>query len=142
MYYYNPYVGSYYDDFSYERKQPILGQDEYFPVEEAFNKGNVLRHQYDQYRNYRPDMPKGHNEKETLLIMMMMYGAVCHDLVLLLDVNPRNQTAMSLFTQYDQKYKEIEQTYLSKYGTLNASNSQEKDGVFTYPMVKSPWETM
>ncbi len=142
MYYYNPYMGSYYDDFSYERKNPMMNQNDYYPVEEAFVKGNIVKSQYDQYRHYVPKMPTGKNEKESLMIMMMMYGAACHDLVLILDVTPNNQLAMDLFEQYDQKYKEAKSTYIAKYGSLSASTSKEMKGMFAYTMAKSPWELM
>ena len=64
MYYFNPFMESYPEMVSLERKRPDDGFN--FTPEEAFSKGNLIKSQYDPYRSYQPSMPMGKDEKENL----------------------------------------------------------------------------
>lgn len=143
MYYFNPFMESYPEMVSLERKRPDDGFNSlYFTPEEAFSKGNLIKSQYDPYRSYQPSMPMGKDEKENLLLLMMVYSGILHDLELLLDVNPEDKTAMNLFKTYKGKYLEVEKTYLEKYAPLCPMHSYEKNGAFAYVKTASPWLKM
>lgn len=139
MYYYNPYYDSMDEQYPYERKGPTIRESMYFPADEAFVKGNVVRNQYDPYRSYRPVMPEGKTEREKLLLSLMIYGEVCHDLVLCLDNEPNDKMAMDLFTKYRQKYSELERDYVQKYGPLCVAQAMDDQGTFSWLKVPSPW---
>lgn len=143
MYYYQPSIESYFDHFSYERKRnDIPVTTRFFPLEEAYEKGNIVREEYDPYKDYKTLLPVGKNDRENLLLLMMIYGGVLHDLVLILDIYPQDKSALTLFHAYNEKYKEIWKSYNEKYDSLSAASSYDKDGMFSYVRTASPWLKM
>lgn len=139
MYYFNPYIDPYYNDYAIERKNTPPYTDRFYTFEEAFIKGNIVIKQYDPYRNYQQRMPYASNEKDKLLFMLMALDATCHDLILLLDITPNDQEVLKLLMTYQKKFEETYQMYINKYGGLEPFSSNEKNGFFTYSIMNSPW---
>lgn len=96
-------------------------------TETGFLKGNMFKDLYDPYKNYQPQLIKPRNEKERLMYEIMMYGFGMNDLVLYLDTNPTDQTALTKFTNLQNEYKRAVRNYENKFGPINlTSDSLEK----------------
>ena len=96
-------------------------------AETGFLKGNMFKDLYDQYKNYQPQMIKPRNEKERLMYEIGMYGFGMNDLVLYLDTNPQDQTALTKFNNLQNEYKRAVRNYENRFGPINlTSDSLDK----------------
>lgn len=76
------------------------------------------------------------NEKNTLLKNLSAVGFSMIDLQLYLDTHPTDTSALSLYSQYRQKFIALSAEYEKKYGPLTAMNGASQD---CWLWIKNPW---
>lgn len=103
--------------------------------EEGFMRGNIIRNEYDAYKNmtYFKLIPE--TEREKLLFKLMAYCFALNDLNLYLDLNPEDKMAFDLFKNYAKEKMEIEKKYTDTYGPVSITEIQGNS--FTW--LKNPW---
>lgn len=129
----------YLNDIKYQQKNvnnSIIEQDPY----EAFIKGNLFNNLYDQYKNYQPAKLNPKDEQEYALLMVQIYDFCAHELTLYLDVNPNDQEAIRLRTEYTNLAKQALNEYESQYKALNLSSSNLAAIPWAWDTKKWPWE--
>ena len=115
----------YYNDISdirYQQKKVnnlIIEQDPY----SAFIKGNLFNNLYIPYKDYKVAQINPKNEEEYLMLMIQIYDFCAHELTLYLDVNPNDQEAIRLRTEYINLAKQALNEYESQYKALNLTSS-------------------
>lgn len=106
-----------------------------FNPKEGFEKGNMFENIYSEYKNYKPEVLKPTNDQEKLLYNIQTICFAAHDLNLYLDMNPNDQSMITLFNDYLKKEEELIKEYESKYGPMTI-NSNINEWVNN----KWPWE--
>lgn len=76
------------------------------------------------------------DERSALMRNLSAVGFAMLDLHLFLNTHPHNASAISLYTQYKQRYQVLSAEYEQKYGPLTALNGVSGD---TWKWVQSPW---
>lgn len=109
---------------------------------EGFTKGNMYANLYDPYKNYKPVPLKPKNERDSLLQQIQMYKFAMNDLVLYLDLNPRNSDLIKKYNEYLQKYTELVKRYEAMYGPLCNDNMPFSTNNWTWNDSPWPWEVM
>ena len=132
----------YYNDISdirYQQKKVnnlIIEQDPY----SAFIKGNLFNNLYIPYKDYKVAQINPKNEKEYLMLMIQIYDLCAHELTLYLDVNPNDQEAIRLRTEYINLAKQALNEYESQYKALNLTSSNLATIPWAWDTKKWPWE--
>ena len=132
----------YYNDISdirYQQKKVnnlIIEQDPY----SAFIKGNLFNNLYIPYKDYKVAQINPKNEEEYLMLMIQIYDFCAHELTLYLDVNPNDQEAIRLRTEYINLAKQALNEYESQYKALNLTSSNLATIPWAWDIKKWPWE--
>lgn len=111
---------------------------ETYDLEEGFLKGNMFRSLYDEYKNYKPQNLKINNEKESMLVKLMMLDFAINDLNLYLDIYPNDKECYQLFTKYSLMYEKVLHEYEKKYQVINLVD--DTFGKYTWLDKPWPWE--
>ncbi len=129
-----------YDWYRNTKMNTFTNVDLFTPTE-GFEKGNLFRGLYSQYKNYRPATLKPKNEKEKKLFELSAIAFAAHELNLYLDLHPEDQSILALFNDYRKKSNELIREYEEKYGPLTvSSNSLEGKNTFVWEKDSWPWE--
>lgn len=110
-----------------------------FSPNEAYNKGNLFRDLYEEYKNYRPIELRPRNEQEKKLYELSAVAFAAHELNLYLDLHPDDQSMFMLFSDYQKKANRLMEEYEEKYGPLTIG-SESMNKSFTWAKEKWPWE--
>ena len=104
---------------------------------EALKKGNLFPKLYDEYKNYKPVMPKVDSGREAALLEIQMLEFCINDLNLYLDLNPNDAYAYKIFKDYVRECLKKKEQFSKVYGPLVLENLSEE-----YEWSKSvwPWE--
>ena len=102
-------------------------QIDLFNPEEGYEKGNMFRSLYEQYKDYKPRELTGNTDEEKLFLEMSKYAFAAHDLKLFLDVNPTDNSMSALYSDYMSRANDLMKEYKNKYLDNNM-------------MEKWPWE--
>lgn len=112
-----------------------------FTPTEGYEKGNLFRGLYSQYKNYRPATLKPKTEKERKLYELSAVAFAAHELNLYLDLHPEDQSMLTIFNDYRKRSNDLIREYEEKYGPLTvSSNSLENGNSFTWATYPWPWE--
>lgn len=112
---------------------------ELFSPYDALMGGNAFKDEYRGYKNYRPGLPKPTDERQKCLIDMMAVAMIAHDIGLYLDVYPDDRKMIAEFEKCSREYMEKKKAYEDRYGPLKQACGREKNGMFDYLGVPSPW---
>ena len=135
---YNEYY-NHLNDMNYQQKKVDNSQIEQDPYT-AYIRGNLFNNLYDQYKNYQPAKLNPKDEQEYALLMVQIYDFCAHELTLYLDVNPNDQEAIRLRTEYSNLAKQALVQYESKYSALNLSSDTLSAIPWAWDTKKWPWE--
>lgn len=113
-----------------------------FTPEVAYNNGNLFSNLYSEYKNYRPAQLSANTEKEKLLLDIGRLSFAAHDLNLYLDLNPNDESMLTLFNDYRKQADSMISEYESKFGPLNISSNSLEIGPFKWINSPWPWEVM
>lgn len=116
----------------------VSNPDLYNP-KEGYEKGNLFRNLYSEYKNYKPMELVPNNDQEKLLYELSEICFAAHELNLYLDLHPDNQSMFLLFMDYQKKANRLIEEYERKYGPLNINSEQMKDK-YVWSTAKWPWE--
>lgn len=111
-----------------------------FTPEDAYNKGNLFADLYSQYKNYKPVILKGKNEKENMLLELSRLSFASHELNLYLDLHPEDNSIITLFNDYRTRANELTKKYEEKYGPLNITSDSLNETPFMWVKDVWPWE--
>lgn len=107
-------------------------------LSERFSKGNMFEELYDGYKNYCPKEIKANNEREALLLKIMMLDFAMNDLNLYLAINPKDSKVYDLFVKYSSAYQKYTEEYERKYQVLELCH--DTYGKYTWGSNPWPWE--
>ena len=107
---------------------------------DGFNKGNMFPNLYNQYKNYKPVELKANNEREQILLDLSRVAFAAHELNLYLDLNPNDESMLTLFNDYRREANALMKQYESKYGPLNIKSDSLEKGPFAWVNNMWPWE--
>ena len=115
----------------------LSNSDQLFNPKEAIERGNLFKNIYDPYNGYTYGKLKASNEKEEMLLSILMYKFALNDLNLYLDIYPNNIEYINLYKKYANEEKKLCNEYESKYGPLTCDSPYIGDNYFNW--IKSPW---
>ena len=121
--------------YQYNWRHTPMNNVDLFNPKEGFEKGNMFSNLYNEYKNYKPLDLKPTNEREKLLYNIQTICFAAHDLNLYLDLNPNDQSMITLFNDYLKKEEELIKEYESKYGPMTVNNN-----INEWVNNKWPWE--
>ncbi len=144
---YNRYVGN---DL-YRATQPInngvnsnynMNSNNYntnlYSPEEGYLNGNMFSNLYSEYKNYKPMKITPRNEQEKALYDLASIAFASHELNLYLDLNPNDSSMLTLYRDYNDRYKQLVSAYEQKYGPLSATGG---DNTRRFNWINNwPWE--
>lgn len=137
MYNYNNYLSNGY----FRNTTPSMENSKsslYTPTE-GYNKGNLFADLYEEYKNYKPVTLVAGNEQQKLFLELSRMAFAAHELNLYLDLNPDDETMLSLFNDYRKRANNLMMEYENKYGPLTiASNILSSS--FLWEKQDWPWE--
>lgn len=107
---------------------------------EAFIRGNLFSNLYTPYKNYKPAELNPTNEKDYYLLLVQIYGFAAHELTLYLDVNPNDDDAIKLRSEYVKLYNQALMQYESKYGAISLKSMTLNSSPWAWDSKKWPWE--
>lgn len=112
-----------------------IDRNKFVMPKEGFQRGNMMRDEYEPYRNYNaiPLIPKTDREQKLYRVMELCFALV--DLNLYLDLHPDDMETYRLFQKYVEEEKRAKKEYMDQYGPLVFSNAQFKD----YKWDENPW---
>lgn len=113
-------------------------KDTTFDLENSFLKGNSFKDLYDEYKDYKPKSIKVSNERDALLVKIMMLEFGIIDLNLKLAVDPDNKEIYEKFVNYSLMYEKCLKEYEKKYQVLDMCH--DTFGKYTYDENPWPWE--
>jgi hypothetical protein len=131
---------NYFDYNWYREMKNNLRNTNLYGPKEGFEKGNIFSSLYGPYKNYKPATLKATTEQESLLYELSAYSFAAHDLNLYLDINPTDQSLISLFNDYRNKANELISEYEKKYGPLTINNATSSTKNFSWENSNWPWE--
>lgn len=109
----------------------------YTPIE-GYNKGNLFADLYEGYKNYKPVSLVAGNEQQKLFLELSRMAFAAHELNLYLDLNPDDETMLSLFNDYKKRANNLMMEYENKYGPLTISSDNLSS--FLWEKQDWPWE--
>ena len=119
---------------SYNMIPKMMNTSLYNPLD-GYNKGNLFPNLYSQYKNYKPD-----NEREQILLDLSKVAFAAHELNLYLDLNPNDESMLTLFNDYRKEANALMRQYEAKYGPLNIKSDSLEKGPFAWVNNMWPWE--
>lgn len=134
---YSPYEPSGDEYNSY--RSATMNSNRFFGLKEGFESGNILKQEYLPYKNYKVPSVTTNNEKDSLLVELMMKYDYMHDLNLILDIYPTDKEALSLFLDVRNQYLKTREEYVKRFGPLCVEDASDINGTFNYVTVPSPW---
>ena len=133
----NKYVDkSKYNDIDINIDSINFNRDEslYSPME-GFNKGNMFKKLYSQYKNHVYKL-KVSSKRDELLYQIQMYMFAMKDINLYLDLHPEDDKMLQLFYDYKYKYNELKKKYESLYSPLCIENVTSTS---KWTWINNPW---
>lgn len=124
--------------FEFETNITELEKKKKYNLEEGFIKGNMFDAEYDSYKNFKPAKIITKNEREALLLKLMMLDFCVNDLNLYLAINPDDQEAYEEFKRYSLAYQQHLLEYEKKYQVLELTH--DTYGKYTWGSNPWPWE--
>lgn len=110
-----------------------------YPIEEGFMKGNMFPNEYKPYKNYKVKQIKPTNKKEEKLYKIMSLGFAITDLNLYLDLHPDNEEKLQKFKSLVKQKESLEEEYIKEYGPLKLE--QVNGNTFNW-VSDFPWERL
>ena len=124
---------------SYNMIPKMMNTSLYNPLD-GYNKGNLFPNLYSQYKNYKPVELKADNEREQILLDLSKVAFAAHELNLYLDLNPNDESMLTLFNDYRKEANALMRQYEAKYGPLNIKSDSLEKGPFAWVKNMWPWE--
>lgn len=111
-----------------------------FPLlnpETGFMLGNLFEGLYSPYKGFTNFPLNPSNEKEALHQQMLTYKFAAHELNLFLDIYPDNQQMLQLFNRYNSIYKQLEDSFISRYHPITVDQISNQANQWIW--IDSPW---
>lgn len=106
---------------------------------DGFMKGNLFKDLYTPYKNYKPKNLEFKDEKSRMLKDLLEMSFAMHEVNLYLDLNPDDDSMISLFNDYRRKVVELTDLYESKYGPLNLTSDYMEVSPFLWEELGFPF---
>ena len=106
----------------------------------GFINGNMFNNLYTPYKNYKPRNITPKTDREKLLLDLSKISFAAHELKLYLDINPNDNSMLTLFNDYTKKAKDLKNEYENKYGVLDTTNPVSSQTPFAWEEQIWPWE--
>ena len=137
MYNYNNYLSN--DYFRNTTPSMENSKSSLYTPTEGYNKGNLFADLYEEYKNYKPVTLVAGNEQQKLFLELSKMAFAAHELNLYLDLNPDDETMLSLFNDYRKRANNLMMEYENKYGPLTIA-SDSLSSSFLWEKQDWPWK--
>ena len=107
-----------------DQGEEMMLKKDIFDEVSTLKYGNAFKNQYDSYKNYEPHVSIAKNKKEEILLRIMQYNLLIHDLNLHLDIYPKDKDVYMLFKKYSDQYLELIKEYQDMYSPLFVNESK------------------
>lgn len=107
-----------------------------FEPQEAFMLGNLFKDLYMTYQGFSNYCIQPQNRRQQALSEVQMYSFVAHEINLYLDMHPKNERMIQLYTEYAKKAREAQKKYEKEFGPLSVENSSTN---IPFEWVQGPW---
>lgn len=124
--------------FEFETNIYDVPKSKLYDIDEGLEKGNMFPEIYDGYKNYKPKHIEPHNEREALLLKIMMLDFAMNDLNLYLALHPDDKEIYEKFRHYAKHLKHCTDEYNQKYQVLDLC--EDVYGSYTWGSNPWPWE--
>lgn len=139
MYNYNLLNDNWQRNFNYSLRMDMNNMALIMPSI-GYDRGNLFKDLYDQYKNYKPDTLETKTEQEKLFLELARMSFAAHELNLYLDLNPDDVGMLKLFNDYRHKSNELRREYEEKYGPLCINSNSLNNTPFMWEKSPWPWE--
>jgi len=112
---------------------------EMFNPTEGFEKGNMFKGLYKQYKNYQPMTLVPNTEQEEALLNLNQMQFAMHELNLYLDIFPNDTEMLKKFTMYRNNYNKLLLEYEEKYEAININSNEINNTPFEWSTTLWPW---
>lgn len=112
-----------------------INRNKFLSPKEGFQRGNMLRDEYEPYKNYNAVLLRASNNREQKMLKVMEYAFAIVDLNLYLDMHPEDQEAYRLYQTFIDEGRKAEQEYIQTYGPIVVTNASSSE----YEWLKNPW---
>ncbi len=124
--------------FEFETNIYDMPKSQLYDIDEGLEKGNMFPKIYDSYKNYKPKCIEPHNEREALLLKIMMLDFAMNDINLYLILNPHDTVMFDKFKQIAKTLKHYKDEYNQKYQVLELCDDVYEK--YTWNSDPWPWE--
>ena len=111
-----------------------------FNPEEGFEKGNLFKNLYSQYKDYKPKNLQATDERTKLWLELSGVCFAQHELGLYLDTNPNDESMLALFNDYRVKANKLKEQYEKSYGPICITSDVLNNSPFLWEEMAWPWE--
>ncbi|MBR4619176.1 MAG: spore coat protein CotJB [Bacilli bacterium] len=111
-----------------------------FNPEEGYEKGNLFKNLYSQYKNYNQKKLQAKDEKTRLWLDMSKNLFAQHELNLYLDINPNDESMIALFNDYRNKANQLKEQYEKSFGPICITSDVLNNSPFLWEEMAWPWE--
>ncbi len=127
-------------DYNYMTQNNNMINNNILEPYEGLIRGNLFNNLYDPYRDYKAKKLNPTNEKDALLQQWQQYNFALIDLNLYLDTNPNDKKALTLYGEYLNTKKQLQDKYELKYGPIELSSNSVINGNWKWNNNPWPWE--
>ena len=107
-----------------DKGEEMLLNKEILDEASTLKYGNAFKNQYNPYKNYEPHVSAPKTKKEEMLLHIMQYNLLIHDLNLHLDIYPMDKDVYTLFEKYNDQYLKLIKEYQDTYCPLFVNESK------------------
>ncbi len=111
-----------------------------FTPQVAYEKGNLFKDLYNQYKNYKPYKLVPKDERQKLFLEFSQMDFAAHELNLYLDLHPDDKNALTLFNEYRKKANSLLDKYESMYGPLTINSDALNKSPFLWEEENFPFD--
>lgn len=124
--------------YSPNQNNNTINNFKFLTPEEGFLRGNMIKDEYEPYRNMTYLKPNITSEKQMMLYDIQKVSFAAHDLNLYLDTHPFDTNYINLYNEYNKEAKRLTNLYEQKYGPIDLSDDVGLS-MTPWSWINEPW---
>ena len=126
------------ESYSNYNLDDILVRTFMMPAVMPKDKINMIKDEYEPYRNMTYLKPNITSEKQMMLYDIQKVSFAAHDLNLYLDTHPFDTNYINLYNEYNKEAKRLTNLYEQKYGPIDLSDDVGLS-MTPWSWINEPW---
>lgn len=111
-----------------------------FSAHEGFEKGNMFKNLYEQYKNYKPKDLNPRDEREQALLQIDQLSFAMHEINLYLNIFPDDINMINKYNEFQRNYNQILNYYESRFAPIQTNNEFMTTSPFAWTADPWPWD--